>query len=64
MRPTKPPATFTIVSLEEAFQLTGLSHTELRAERNVQALTRVLPDGRREQAIRLPVELIVNNKPT
>ena len=58
MRRINSPAAYTIVSLDEALRLTGLSHADLRAERNVQPLTRVLPDGRREEAVRLPTELV------
>ena len=54
----KPPAAFTIVSLDEARRLTGLDLRQLRALRGVQALTRVYADGRREDALRLPIEAL------
>ena len=54
----KPPAAFTIVSLTEARRRTGLDARELRALRGAQALTRVYADGRREEALRLPIEAL------
>ena len=60
MRPANTPATFVIVSLDEALRRTGLSQAELRAERNVQPLTRMLPGGRREDAVRLPTAMLVD----
>jgi hypothetical protein len=65
MRPanTRPP-TFAILTVEEACRLTGLDYAQLRAERNVQELTRVLPHGRRETAVRMPYALIVNPEAT
>jgi hypothetical protein len=62
--PSNNRPTFAILTIEEACRLTGLNYAQLRAERNVQELTRVLPQGRRETAVRLPAALIVNPEPT
>lgn len=58
MRPSTPRPSFKIVSLEEALRITGLDANQLRALPQVQMLTRVLPGGRRERAMRLPKELV------
>jgi hypothetical protein len=47
---------FRIVSVEQARRETGLSLAQLLQISGAELLTRVLPDGRREEAIRLPVE--------
>jgi hypothetical protein len=54
----KPPSTFTILSLDEARRRTGLDAGQLRALKGVEALTRVYADGRREDALRLPLDVL------
>ena len=51
-------ADFTIISVDEARRVTGLESAELRELRQVQQLTRVFADGRKEPALRLPTELL------
>lgn len=48
---------FAIVSVEEARSLTGLGPEHLCAL-GAEELTRVFVDGRREQALRVPAELV------
>jgi hypothetical protein len=47
---------FRIVSVKQARRETGLTLTQLVGLPQAELLTRVLPDGRREEAIRLRVE--------
>jgi hypothetical protein len=54
----RPPAKFRVVAVEEAVVATGLRLPRLLAVEGVEELSRVLPDGRRERAVRLPVELL------
>jgi hypothetical protein len=58
MSPFRAPADFTIISVDEARRVTGLGSAELRELRQVQQLTRVFADGRKESALRLPTELL------
>jgi hypothetical protein len=53
---TRKPG-FRIISVEQARRETGLTLAELVELPRTELLTRVLPDGRREEAIRLPIEL-------
>jgi hypothetical protein len=48
---------FRIVSVEQVRRETGFTLAELLELPRTELLTRVLPDERREEAIRLPVEL-------
>ena len=57
------PSLFVVVGEDDACKLTGLSLTELVAARDVQELTRVLPDGRREPALRVPRALMLDAQP-
>jgi hypothetical protein len=50
---------FALVSLADAKRLTGHSAEELRAIPSVQAVMRIYPDGSREEALRVPSELLV-----
>jgi hypothetical protein len=54
------PSSFAIVGLEDARRLTGVDAAELKASPQVQQLMRVLPDGRREPALRLPRALLID----
>jgi hypothetical protein len=47
---------YRIVSIDEARERTGLEPTERLQLPGVQALTRTFADGRREEALRVPVE--------
>jgi hypothetical protein len=58
VRPIDKPTSFRIVSADEARKVTGLDLAQLRALPTVQPLIRVFADGRREQAFRLPNELL------
>jgi len=53
---------FRIVSVEQARRETGLTVTELVELPETELLTRVFADGRREKAIRLPVEPVSEEK--
>jgi hypothetical protein len=55
----RPPSEFTIVSVAEAPKLTGLDIAELESTSQVQRLTTVAPDGRREDSLRVPRALLL-----
>ena len=57
------PSLFTIVPVEDARKLTGLDATELQEASQVQLLTRVRADGKREPALRVPNELLLGFDP-
>jgi hypothetical protein len=50
---------FTLVALADAERVTGLSPEQLRKAHGVQVVTRIYPDGSREEALRVPTELIL-----
>jgi hypothetical protein len=50
---------FTLVPLADAERSTGRSSEELRALHGVQVVTRIYADGSREEALRVPSELVV-----
>ena len=52
---TRKPG-FRIVGVEQACRETGLTLAQLMELPGTELLTRVLPDGRREEAIRLAIE--------
>jgi hypothetical protein len=56
----RPPADFAILTVEEARRLTGLDAAQLQAAAQVQLLTRVFADGRKEQALRVPRALLID----
>jgi hypothetical protein len=58
VRSLNKPSLFSIVSADEARQVTGLDSAQLRALPSVQPLVRVFADGRREDAFRLPKTLL------
>jgi hypothetical protein len=58
---TRKPG-FRIVSVKQARRETGLTLAELAELPSAEFLTRVLPDGRREEAIRLPVQPVIEEK--
>ena len=60
MRRTNDPPAYTIISERDAVRLTGRDADELRDLPQVQTLTRVLPDGEKAAALRVPTELIAN----
>jgi hypothetical protein len=47
---------FRVVSIEQARKETGLTFEQLLELPDVELLTRVFEDGRKEEAIRLPVQ--------
>lgn len=49
----------TLVAFAEAERLTGHSPEELRALHGVQVVTRIYADGSREEALRVPSELVL-----
>ena len=49
---------FTLVTLADAEQMTGHSPQELREVDGVQTVTRIYADGSREEALRVPSELL------
>ena len=51
------PWRYRIVSVDEACERTGLELAELLCLPGVQTLTRTFGDGRREECLRVPVEL-------
>lgn len=51
---------FRLVALADAERLTGRSAEELREIHGVQTVTRIYADGSREEALRVPVELVVD----
>lgn len=50
---------FALVSLADAERLTGHSPGELREIHGVQTVTRIYADGSREEALRIPSELLI-----
>ncbi len=62
MRRNGPPL-FALVPLDEARQLTGLDAAELEQAPQVQLLMRVFADGRKEPALRVPRELLLDPGP-
>jgi hypothetical protein len=60
MRRTNDPPAYTIISERDAVRLTGRNAAELRELPQVQALTRVLADGKKAAALRVPTELLAN----
>jgi hypothetical protein len=60
MRRTNDPPAYTIISERDAVRLTGRDADELRELPQVQTLTRVLADGKKAAALRVPTELLAN----
>ena len=60
MRRIPQPSPYVIVPSQDALELTGMDVAELEASREVQPLTRVSADGRREPAFRVPRALLLN----
>lgn len=52
---------FRLVALADAKRLTGRSVEELRAIHGVQTVTRIYADGSREEALRVPRELFLDD---
>ena len=52
---------FRLVSLDDAERLTGRSLEELRETHGVQTVTRIFADGSRQEALRVPRELVVDD---
>ena len=57
------PSLFTIMPVADARKLTGLDAAELQEASQVQLLTRVGADGKREEALRVPNELLLGWNP-
>ena len=55
----REPSLFLIVPIKDARKLTGLEADELEAASQVQRLTRVSADGKREPALRVPRALLL-----
>jgi hypothetical protein len=55
-----PPArkTAAVLSFEEVERLTGLDLDAVRREQGVQELRRIFEDGRVEEALRIPLQLL------
>jgi hypothetical protein len=53
---------FVLVSLADAERLTGRSPEELREIHGVQTVTRIYADGSREEAFRVPRELLTGTR--
>jgi hypothetical protein len=51
-----------LVSPLDAERLTGQPHEDLLTARDVQTLTRVRPDGRREELLRIPTALLLSEQ--
>jgi hypothetical protein len=51
---------FALLSLSEARDGTGLERDELIALPGVEAFTRIHADGRREESLRVPVDLVAS----
>ncbi len=60
MRRTNDPPAFTIISERDAVRLTGLNAADLRELPQVQTLTRVLANGKKAAALRVPTALLAN----
>lgn len=52
---------FRLVSLADAERLTGHTPEELRELHGVQTVTRIYADGSREEALRVPSELVIED---
>jgi len=61
MRRIQQPSPYVIVPSQDALALTGLNVQELEASPQVQLLTRVSADGRREPAFRVPRDLLLDS---
>ena len=61
MRRTNDPPAYTIIAERDAIRLTGRNAAELRDMPSVQALTRVLADGKKAPALRVPTELLAQS---
>lgn len=59
-RPRQPEPRHLLVSPVDAERLTGQRHEELLSARDVQTLTRVRADGRREELLRIPTALLLS----
>ena len=60
MTPWRRPATHKLVAAREVRRLTGLSATEVLLQRDTQRLVRIDESGAREEFVRIPVELLVD----
>lgn len=49
---------YTIVGVDELHELTGLEPEQILQFPGTELVTRVLPDGRREQALKVPAEFV------
>lgn len=53
---------FTLVALADAEELTGRAPDELREAYGVQTVTRIYADGSRQEALRVPSELLLEQQ--
>jgi len=58
----REPSLFLIVPIRDARKLTGLDADELEAASQVQRLTCVSADGKREPALRVPRTLLLESQ--
>jgi hypothetical protein len=58
------PSRHTLIAAVDAERLTGLRPDLLLAERDVQEFIRVGADGRREEMLRVPLELVAGSEET
>jgi hypothetical protein len=61
VRRVQQPSPYVIVPSQDAVALTGMNAEQLGASPQVQLLTRVSADGRREPAFRVPRALLLDS---
>src|SRR5947199_9467328 len=54
---------FKLVAVKDVRRLTGLELSELLSRQNTQRLTRIEESGAREEFVRVPVELLIEEPP-
>ena len=52
---------FKLVAVKDVRRLTGLELSELLSRQNIQRLTRIDESGAREEFVRVPVELLIED---
>jgi hypothetical protein len=60
--PWKRRPGFKLVAVKEVRRLTGLEVSELLRRPNIQQLTRISESGAREELLRVPVELLIEER--
>jgi hypothetical protein len=56
-----PMVGFKLVAVKDVRRLTGLELSELLSRQNIQRLTRIDESGSREEFVRVPVELLIED---